>query len=263
MESALQRRLAELEARLARAENDTKLARKDQSSAQRRLNALQEARQLEANRITQLRQEGQLTPEDIFVVGPSKMDNWVEGRLAQAAEEDARQEAQARSREDEESRLDREARTEFKLTALPLAREMYAGGLDPTELAGDPANPDDTVYEAILRRALNSPDRQVDIALTWDPNLDEQTRVRLTERVYQGALAEATQTIRNLAQSGAANLRQLQQAARWDRTTARPQGQGGYREPDVADKPTPEALRDAWASIPWEGGTPEQFRIRR
>ena len=263
MESALQRRLADLEARLKQAEHLTRMAQKDQSQAQRRLNALQEARQLEANRVQQLRQQGQLTPEDIFVVGPSKMDNWVEGRLQQAAEEDARAEAQTRSQLDEESRLDREAKAEFKLTALPLAREMYAGGLDPTENARDPLNPEDTVYESILRKALQTPDRVADIALTWQPNLDDQTRQRITDRVYQGAIADATQVIRRLAQAGNANLRQRQQAIRWDRTTTTGPSQGGYREPDVADNPTPQGLADAWQNIPWEGGIPEQYRVRR
>jgi len=220
------------------------MARRGQQEADRRFHALREASGYEANRIHELAANGQLTSHEVLS-GPQNAEGWVQRSDALAAEQEARQEELRQQENEAQQKLESDAHTEFQKQALPLARDMVVAGLDPNEKSNDPQNPDDTLYENLLRQALNTEERRADIALTWRID-DPAEQARIAERVYTGAMVDAAAAIKQLAEARGIVQQNYARTSQWDRTTAVGQSMGG---PDIT--PTPP-IDEIWGRIVWK-----------
>jgi hypothetical protein len=226
---------SDLEARLRKAENDLALAKKGQAAEARRANALEQARQLEAQRIHDLAQQGRLTQEEVER-GPQLMQGWVQKSEAEAQEAEAESERQRLTAADAQARDEREATLAFKEQALPLAAEMLALGLSP----------DDANYEQLLQDTLASDAYAPDVALTWKLKDDPAEAARVYERLMTAAKADVKQELTKIAAAKKETEGKKAAAGTYDRTSSPGPSTGG---PDIIpDMP----LDDMWSRIEWK-----------
>jgi hypothetical protein len=179
---------SDTEARLKKLENDLALARKGQAAADRRANALEQARQLEAQRIHELTLTGQLTQEEVER-GPQLMQGWVQRADAEAQQAEYAAEQQRLTAETDQARSEREAELEFSKQALPLVNEMLTLGLST----------DDADYEQLLKDTVQSDKYAADVALTWKLEHDPPEAARVYERLMSSAMVDVKAELAKIA----------------------------------------------------------------
>lgn len=217
----------EIEARLKKAENDLALAKKAQSAADRKVAAYEQARQLEGQRIQQLKAEGRLTQEEVDRA-PLLMEGWVQAKEAEAQQADARAETERVARETDAARDEREADLALQKQAIPLYTERATLGLTETDV--DP--------EQLFRERLASDEYAPDVALTWKLRDDPAEAARIYERLVSAAKADVSETMRGLAAAKRETEAKKAGTTQFDRSSSPGPSSGGgdplptYTNPD-------------------------------
>jgi hypothetical protein len=223
---------SETEARLRKLENDLALARKGQAAADRRANALEQARQLEASRIHELTLTGQLTQEEVQR-GPQLMQGWVQRADAEAQQAEWQAEQRRLTAETEQARSEREAELEFSKQALPLVNEMLALGLST----------DDADYEQLLKDTVQSDKYAADVALTWKLEHDPPEAARIYERLMSNAMKDVKAELEAIAAAKKETDAKKAGRNQWDRSSSPGPSTGG------ADPIPNLPLEEMWSRV--------------